>query len=180
MAAVTPISVAPKIAPTAPMTSTSVRTAGARSEPPRGRADGSLGRQARDAGCSANPTVPASSTAPAPARAAPVEKIAPAPSASGGPNTHASSTAEASTANARGSSSSVRTHAPTGGVASPIPAARATRTGSATPAGSSATASESAAETDAVTVQDGGLAATVDQPPEQRTTDAERRSRRPR
>jgi hypothetical protein len=93
--------------------------------------------------------VPAKSTAPAATSAAPVENAAPAPSASGGPNTHVSSTADASKANARGSSSKVRTQAPIGGVASPIPAASAIRTPSATPTGRSATAIKSETEADA-------------------------------
>ena len=98
---------------------------GVRSAPPRGRDASAPGASAREDGCAAKTSVPPTSTAPAPARAAPVENSAPAPSASGGPKTQVSSTALASTANARGSDSRVRTQAPTGGVAKPMPAARA-------------------------------------------------------
>ena len=153
------------------MISTSVRIAGARMEP--GRCSRAAGRQARDDGCAAKASVPATSTAPAPASAAPVENSAPAPRASGGPKTQVSSTALASTANARGSESSVRTQAPTGGVANPIPAASAITTGSAAPTGSRAIAREQRRRQRSGRDEHERLPATIDDAAEQRAADAE-------
>ena len=97
-AAVTATSTAPKSSPTAVSTITSVRIAGERSEPPRGRVAVGSARQRRDAGCTANATVPATRMRPAAASTAPVDHSAPSASASGGPVIQVSSTADASTA----------------------------------------------------------------------------------
>ena len=63
-AAVTATSTAPNSTPTAIRTITSVRIAGVRSEPSRGRRSAAAGRQRREAGCAANAAVAASRTTP--------------------------------------------------------------------------------------------------------------------
>src|SRR5205823_5547475 len=85
VAAVTPTSTAPKRTPTAIRTSTRVRIAGARREPPRRRSPSPDGRQPRDGGSAANAAVAARRTAPEAARAAPVEVAVARASTSGGP-----------------------------------------------------------------------------------------------
>ncbi len=97
-AAATPTSTAPNSTPTASRTPTSVRIAGVRRAPPRGRGELRSGRQPREAGWTANAAVAPASTRPASASAAPVDHSAPMPSASGGPKIQVSSLADASTA----------------------------------------------------------------------------------
>jgi hypothetical protein len=134
-AAATPTSVAPNAAPVPSRIPTSVRIAGDRSEPPRGRASTRPGRQRRDAGWTANASVPASITSPQTTRAAPGDHSDPSPSASGGPATNVSSSTVDSNANSAGSrlgsgtiaGNSVRTHAASGGVNSPVAPPSATR-----------------------------------------------------
>jgi hypothetical protein len=95
-AAVMPTSEAPNTTPTSAMISTRRRIAAARSEPPCGRSP--AGRQWREAGSSANATVPEISSAAAAASATPVEVSAPASRTPGGPAIQVSSDAAASTA----------------------------------------------------------------------------------
>ncbi len=97
-AAVTATSTAPRSTPTATSTMTSVRIAGVRSAPPRGRRAGRGGCQLCEAGCAANDPVARSRTTPPTARAAPVDQSAPMQSTSGGPKIQVSSTTDASNA----------------------------------------------------------------------------------
>ena len=156
-AATTATSTVPNTTPSASRTSTSVRMAGARSEPPRGRVVDGTGRHARDAGWAAKTAVAATSTAAARASAAPVDHAAATSRTTGGPETQVSSIAADSAAYARCSASRspmtagriARRHAPTGGALSPSTAASATGAASGAPAGSAAVAASAEPATSA-------------------------------
>ena len=96
VAAATPTSTAPKRTPTAINTSTRVRIAGERRQPPRPGLPSPDGRRPREAGSAANAVVATRRTAPETARAMPVELMAPRASTSGGPRIQVSSAAVAS------------------------------------------------------------------------------------
>ena len=184
-AAVIATSEAPKTTPTATSTITSVRIAGARSAPLRDRLSHGGRPPAARRGLRRERRPCADQQRAARDSAAPVDHSAPSAERqrrAGDPGELEGASRRARSAAPRGlrvaqraaAGSPGRRQAPTGGVARPIPAARATSSGSGAPAGSSGDRAEQREGGDGAAQQHGGLAAAVDERAEQRAADAER------